>query len=70
MGALYCVCLVFAFLVCAEALHPTRPLPPQNTQACSETAKSLANVVDTSQSTGLAAVWSALRRLLPIPGLK
>ena len=46
------------------------PLLPSCLQACSDTAKSLANVVDTSQSTGLAALWAAARRLLPIPGLR
>jgi hypothetical protein len=39
-------------------------------QACSDTAKQLANVVESSQSTGLAAAWAALRRLLPIPFLR
>lgn len=49
----------------------TRPIAAiPVTQACSETAKGLANVVDTSQSTGLAALWAAVRRLLPIPGLR
>ncbi|GBF92198.1 hypothetical protein Rsub_05280 [Raphidocelis subcapitata] len=37
-------------------------------KACSETAKTLANLQP--QSTGLAAVGALLRRLLPIPGLR
>lgn len=36
-------------------------------QACSETAKSLADVAGASKSTGLAALFAGLKRLLPLP---
>jgi hypothetical protein len=48
--------------------RPVRRSPLATCQACSDTAKSLANLQP--QSTGLAAVGAVLRRLLPIPGLR
>lgn len=39
-------------------------------KSCTETAKQLANVIESGQRTGASTLFGALRRLLPLPFLK
>lgn len=39
-------------------------------RACTDTAKQLANVIESGQRTGVSTLLGAVRKLLPIPFLK
>lgn len=39
-------------------------------RACTDTAKQLANVIESGQRTGASTLLGALRKLLPIPFLR